>query len=354
VTVAGGSNSYNSNYLLVVNAPNPNLRWEKVRTFNVGLDFGALKNRITGSVEYYLKRGTDLIGTAPLPGSSGFSTFLGNTADIKGRGWDIALNTINLMGKLKWASSFNLNFIKDWVTDYKVIPANNQGYVIAGITVGKPVNSIYSYRWAGLEHSTGNPQGYALKNVTTNYDQIFNSNDRDDLVYGGSSVPRIFGNLLNTFQYRALSLSFNINFKLNYYFRRNSINYYALYQGIDGGHTDYLMRWQTPGDEGKTSIPSRIITANSARDDFYSNSEILVERGDHIRFRDVQINYEFKQNQNKKLPFQKIRIYFYISNLGILWRANDKGIDPDVISSRTTIYTSPAGRSFAGGVKVDL
>lgn len=103
------------------------------------------------------------------------------------------------------------------------------------------------------------------------------------------------------------------------------VNYTRLFT-FSGSHQDYNQRWLQPGDESKTNVPSAIYPTNFQREDFYANSSVLVEKGDHIRLQDVRLSYDIN-NQNS--TFKNIGIYLYASNLGLLWKANKRGLDPE-------------------------
>lgn len=118
-------------------------------------------------------------------------------------------------------------------------------------------------------------------------------------------------------------------YKGGYYFRRSSINYSSLYATWTGMHEDYSKRWMKPGDEAITDVPSLPYPANSARDAFYNNSTLTVEKGAHIRLQDIRLAYEFSKSSKH---FEKLSIYSYMNNLGILWRANKVNLDPDYYS----------------------
>jgi hypothetical protein len=135
---------------------------------------------------------------------------------------------------------------------------------------------------------------------------------------------------------------------MKYYFRRNSINYYDLYNGPVLGHSDYALRWQNSGDENYTSVPSMPANANANRNTFYTYSDVLIEKGDHIRLQDIQLSYQLNKNENKWLPMNYLRIYVYANNLGILWKATHTDIDPDYV------YDTPNPRTIAAGLKIDF
>lgn len=112
---------------------------------------------------------------------------------------------------------------------------------------------------------------------------------------------------------------------------------------------DYNKRWMKPGDEVRTSVPSQVYPAPSGRSEIYAYSEILVEKGDHIRLQDIQASYTFAKGFNR-IGIKSLRVYGYVNNVGILWRANKYKIDPDVVPSNLLVYPNP--RSYALGVNV--
>ena len=151
---------------LVEQYANPELRWEKVRLLNLGLDFESQKKRIAGSIEFYHKKGIDLFGFSPIDYTTGVGNIITrNVANIKAKGVDIELNTINVNRRFKWYSTFIFNFNSDQVTKYykssnrgSLLISSPNSLVISAFE-GKPIYSIFSYKWAGLNPVNGNPQG---------------------------------------------------------------------------------------------------------------------------------------------------------------------------------------------------
>ena len=121
-----------------------------------------------------------------------------------------------------------------------------------------------------------------------------------------------------------------------------------MFNGGSSGNSDYELRWLNPGDEKYTSVPSMVYNASANRSIFYEYSDVLIEKGDHIRLQDIQLSYQLNKKEIKWLPMNQLRVYVYANNLGILWRANNNGIDPDFISG------TPNPRTFAAGLKIDF
>jgi len=316
-------------YAQIVTPPNPHLKWEKVRMINFAVDFATVNQRIAGSIEYYTKKGTDLIGNIAIDPTAGFPNYVGNYAGISGNGIDLSLSLKVMDHKVfKWQLNFLYNYNSDKVTAYDQAPiAANMVNLGGSPVIGKPLLSIFSYKSAGLDPQTGDPRGIIGKTIT-GYDSVISFSKPEDMVYNGPAQPRSFGSLRNTFFWKNFSLSFNITYKLGYYFRRTSINYAGLFNSW-GGHADYTKRWQNPGDEKITDVPSVPGAPIPTRDQMYLFSNVLVERGDHIRLQDLRLAYDLNQSASRKLPFQNIQFYIFANNLGILWRANKYNIDPD-------------------------
>ncbi|WP_316753301.1 SusC/RagA family TonB-linked outer membrane protein [Pedobacter gandavensis] len=347
-------------YAEIGSVGNPDLRWERISQTKLGLDFASNDNRLTGSFEYFFKKGVDLIGSTQLAPNTGIVNFNGNFAEMKGKGFDLSLNSRNIIGKFGWLTSMLISQATDKVTKYDVKASNSQLVGSDGLNgrsivpiVGKPVYSVFSLPWAGLDPDNGDPLGFVNGVRSKDYTAL-NATELSALKYNGSARPTLFGGLSNTFSYANLALTINISFKFNYYFRQPSVSYTDLYQNSIQGNADYSNRWMKPGDELTTNVPSGVYPANSARDKFYANSSIRVEKGDHIRLQDIGLSYTLRKSNFPFIPVNDIQLYAYMNNIGILWKATNSNLDPDFIpgSNTTTIFPSP--KTFALGLKINL
>ena len=354
------SNTFGAINASIINPPNADLRWEKIHILNFGTDFSTRNDRSGGTFEYYMKTGLDLIGQSPVDPTTGVTSFTGNTANIRDRGVDLSLHMNNSFGEFRWNSILLFSYVRDKVTKYNQQLATVNGYFSTGTLnplLGRPLYSVYALKWEGLDHQTGDPKGYlngsaqSPGQVTENYNSILFSSDLSNLIYKGPVSPPYFGGWRNDLFWRQWGLSFNILYKMGYVFRRGSIDYTDLFDGVSPGHPDYDRRWQNPGDELRTKVPSLPVpnlTANQPRDNFYKNSEALIEKGDQVRLQDVQITFDINRSAHPKLPAQQLRFYLYANSLGIIWKANHAGVDPDFIS------TIPNPRTLALGVKASF
>lgn len=332
---------------------NPDLKWEKIKTFNIGFDFALPNQVVSGSIDYYHKNGTNLFGLVPLDYTTGLGQnfIVKNVADMAGNGVDLNITSINInRNKFIWSTNFLFNYNLCKTTKYYQGNGTWGGILGTGTgispAVGKPLYAIASRKWAGLDNK-GNPQGYLNDKLSTDYIAMNANLYLDSLQYNGPASPPYFGSIGNTIQYKGFALTINVLYKFGYYFRRNTISYSSLFStGL--GNSDFALRWQQPGDELKTSVPSMIYPADSYRDGFYQQTDATVEKADHIRLQFINLSYDLKNSLIKSHVFKSVVLYINASNLGIIWRANRKGIDPDYVSG----YPNP--KTFAVGARFNF
>ena len=168
----------------------------------------------------------------------------------------------------------------------------------------------------------------------------------ENVIYNGPARPPYFGAFRNTLSYRGFSLSANISYRLGYFYRKKSITYTGVLNGR-GGLGDFAKRWQKPGDELITNVPSLPSSANNNRDNLYTFSEALVRRADHVRLQDLQLNCTPGRKFLRSIPFSGLQIYAYANNLGLIWAKTNDHTDPDYQLSRPI-------RTISVGIKAGL
>ncbi len=332
------------------NVPNPELRWEKVKTTNLGIDFSLKDNRLSGTIDVYRKNSEDLITYAPVDITSGFKTVTRNNAALGGHGVDLTLNTINLAGVLEWRTSLLFSYNRTKFAEFKKGIKSASSYIGAGSINpidGQLLYGIVSYKWAGLDPATGDPMGYVGMDKSSDYVRISANTDLGGLVFHGSARPEISGSIRNTFTYKKFSLSFNITYELKYFFRNPyALSYITLYSNWqNNGYDDYMNRWKQPGDEKVTNVPSMIYPANSRRESFYSSSAVNVQPGDHVRLKDIVLDYPLKNIARKKGDLH-FSLKGYANNIGIIWKKTSLKIDPS--------YRIPLPLNIGVGVKMSM
>lgn len=349
------NNVYGVRYHIIVNPPNPSLKWERVKIINVGVDLGTKDNRISGSIEPYLKYGMDLFGDGPLAPQTGMTNFRGNTANTFTKGLDLNINAIILNKGLRWSTNFLFSLAKDRVTEYQVAQGTNSAIITAAGTnplVGLPYFALYAYKWAGLDQ-LGDPQAFFNGVPSKDYAGLANSLDRDNIRFMGSSVPTKFGNIRNNISYKSLDFSFNVTYRLGYYFRRNSLNNASVYS--TSGFTsdvDFDKQWKKPGDELFTSVPILRYPNLAPRNNIYTYADILVEPADNIRLQDIRLTWRLKGIKWIDKHFSGFQLYCYANQLGYIWKANKYDLDPD--APRPEINITSFRRTLAFGLKADL
>ncbi|MBS1565190.1 MAG: TonB-dependent receptor, partial [Bacteroidetes bacterium] len=185
VAVAARDNFTNLPLEAITSAGNPYLQWEKMAQWNLALDFSLLKDHLSGSVEWFSKKGLSLLGDQYLDPSSGFQTIRANSANMKGKGVDVELN-LKVGNKVQWQSKIIFSYATDKITSvanlsnagtYRYVNADKQLMPL----VGRPVYAIYSFQWGGLDKD-GNPQLIGADGKTGNYNTILNSLPPEQLV----------------------------------------------------------------------------------------------------------------------------------------------------------------------------
>ncbi len=330
-------------------AGNPDLRWEKTSTGNMALDFASKNSRVSGSIEYYIKKTTDLIGESIMDPTTGIvsRSILPtgvvnriNYASTHTKGIDVEIKTRNTSGPVLWESVWMYNYVNNRVIKYNASQRILASAFVAG-PVPKPGNSIdaiYSYPWFGLSSVNGSPlvpvENGALGSSPESYSRYMGSLTPDDLTYHGSAVPVHTGSLRNTVKWKNISFMLTLLWKGGYFFRRTGMDYFGLINNSTV-HKDYYNRWQKTGDELITHVPSFPVSLNNNRENLYRYAEVLIEKGDHLRLQDISLNYTLPAMK----AFQRLNIYLNCRNVGILWKASKVGLDPDYPNSR---YPNPS------------
>ena len=193
---------------------NSGLGWETTKTFNIGIDFGFLNNRINGNIDFYTSTTTDLLLQRNLPKVSGYSNVYMNMGKTANKGLEITINSKNIVTKdFTWGTnlvwSWNKNEIKDLYGDEKSDIGNRW-------FIGEPISVIYDYEMVGIwqkdeiergDHLNWDPQAQPgdVKLRDVNGDGKIDPND--DKTIQGQTTPKWIGGLTNTFTYKNLSLS---------------------------------------------------------------------------------------------------------------------------------------------------
>ncbi len=339
---------------------NPELRWEQVQQMNIAADFSLFKGRLSGSLDLFRKISTDLISPYPFDPTTGVSQQTVNSASLKGSGFELSLQSVNIKGPVRWTTSAGVSYARTVVTEVYNGGLLAKDLLLTNVnaSVGRLAFAMSSYRWAGLDPLTGDPLGYLNGQVSKDYIGI--SNDAiDNQKYHGSSVPLLSGFLQNSFSWKGATLSFNITGRFNYYFRKPALEISHTGQMSGTNYlAEYYDRWQKPGDEAFTNIPSILYPVPSAvanRRAFWGSAEIHVMRGDNIRLQDTRISYRWNVKQEQSRTFKSIDCFFYPNNLNlVIWRAAKTSYDPDYSGGSSDPTFAPTPRTWTFGITVQL
>src|SRR5690606_31592081 len=162
-------------YATIQNPSNPNLRWERVRTTNLGMDIAVERLRI--ALDYYRKRSTDVFATQTLDPTTGINNLLTNSASLSGHGFELSLNSTNIRSeRFSWNTDFIFSYNRFKVTAYLNENVAKNGYVSDGNTiypyVGFNPYMVVSHKWGGLNPQTGAPRGILNGEPSEDYAQI--------------------------------------------------------------------------------------------------------------------------------------------------------------------------------------
>jgi hypothetical protein len=332
----------------VISPANPNLRWEKSRMFNVGFSLSDNNRHYYLSFDYFTRRSFDLIGPGQRDPITGTSSVWGNFAQLKADGFELGLKSDHNIHEVRIENLLLISRSTNKVTSYYNVIDDASYFVDNSYPrpkEGYPVYPLLAYKWAGLDKSTGDPQGYLNDTVSKDYNGILHAG-AGSLVNKGSAEPTLFATLQPSISWKNWKFSFTLAGKFGYYFRRSSVSYSDPYSVTLMGRDDFSKRWKKKGDD--TDVPSMQIFNSDQRDLFYRFSSVLVERGDHIRLHDVRLEFDFKDILPKAWKLHSMTGFVYASNLGVLWAANKIKIDPDYLLG------PPLPKSITTGVSFDF
>lgn len=338
-----GSDSYTQRPFATVNSfANPTLTWATTRTLNAGLDAAMFNNRLNFQFDIYNKRSSNIIATFPYNSTYGFSTIQYNTGTLSNNGVEAMISGDAIKIKdFKWTPSFNIAYNVNKVTDNRYPVTETTTVSNRQFVTGYAVDALWVYRWAGLDPATGHSRIYDNKGGIVN-SWGFPTLYAKDQVYAGRTTPPVFGGFSNDFFYKNWRLSTRITYYLGHKFLKRDLqsNQYPTSSQLSGKLSSSRLlvdRWRKPGDEVFTNVPGITATNASANSiEFYNNSDISVRDAGHARFQQLTLSYQVPNDLLRKTGFFKsASAGITASNLGIIWRKNKDGIDPDYVMTDT-------------------
>ncbi|MCI5710616.1 MAG: TonB-dependent receptor [Prevotella sp.] len=315
---------------------NSNLTWEKTSSFNLGLDFGFLNGRISGSIDYYWNKTYDLLFYKTGPASS-FPNIIDNIGKTKGQGLEVSLTTDIVRTKdFDWTANWSYSHFKDEITELtggvnKYVSGTN------GLFVGNRVNAFYDYRVDGewgigefdqyvdayKARHDGNAPKFASGYGTPGSPKICDSNDNgtidsEDRVLYNKDPNHVFG-MNNTFTYKDFSLSVQLMARLGGYIAYD-MNKQLNYESANWGDIDY---W-TPSNQG-AKFPNPGLSDNKLYSAY--TSAFLYEKADYLKIKDITLSYNVPAKWLHTIGMSSARVYCSMKNF-ITWSKIDN-YDPE-------------------------
>lgn len=339
----------------VLTPENQSLRWETTQNYNVGVDYTLLGSRISGSIDYYVKKSTDVFGQLDSDPTTGFNQYNANTASIRNSGLELLISS-QLMKKkgFEWRLQVTSSFNNNKVLAVKATEYDNSQMITSGniFIQGLPMNALYSYNYGGL-NAMGQPFVYDRKgnqNVLAFYGNAKVDVTKDDLIYNGTTTPKYVLGLNNQFSIGAFDLSFLFMYYGGHVMRveqPNPNNIDFMSNNPLKGSTNF---WRKPGDEKFTNIPG-YVRASSAAPGYYQSYALygyqyaseFVRKADYIRLRDLIVTYNAKGAIFRKLGLNNPQVRMQAQNL-FRYTFSGNDIDPDAIdrvSGIRTLETQP-------------
>jgi TonB-linked SusC/RagA family outer membrane protein len=338
---------------LLSTVPTPELTWEVNKTFNTGIEFGILNNRISGSVEYFDRGSSELLFDVPQGLSAPVTTKTQNIGAMSNKGVEVQLNADVIKSKnFNWDMQVNFTSLKNEITK---LPAETPT-IVSGtkrLEVGQDIFAFYLRRWYGVDPVDGAGLFYATPGTLTNIrvnakgDTLTTNPNNAAFHNAGTAIPDFFGSFTSTFSYKNLSFSFLVNYQVGGKFYDGN---YAGLLAVSYGralHTDALQAWKKPGDI--TDIPRLDINGSTQ---FNSQSDRFLIDASYLSLRNVTLTYKLPKSMLEKLGLDQAKVYVGGENL-YLW-SKRKGMNPAESFNGTNSPVYVPNRLFNLGINVSF
>ena len=340
---------------------NPNLKWETTAQLNVGVDFGFFDDRVTGSMDYFVKNTSDLLLSLPIPRTTGFSTSLQNVGEIRNRGFEFVVGTRNFVGDFNWTSTFSLATLENKVVSLGELPFILQGGLrfLSDLTIlkeGEPMNSYFGYKTDGVFQSQAEIDGSAqpgaqpgdIRFVDVNGDGTINPDDRTIL---GDPYPDVEIGFNNNLRYKGFGLDVFVEGSFGHQLLNfTRIDSETPIEFLRNRQTYVLDRW-TP--ENPTSENPSFVRMDVSR----AVNDRVIEDASFLRLKSVTLRYQLPGASVRRIGVNAASLYISAQNL--LTLTDYTGYDPDVSSLgdsniRLDYNAYPLARTYTLGIKLTL
>lgn len=359
-----------SEHMIDINsAPNKKLRWEKTQSVNVGLDFSVLNQALNLSVDYYYRKGTDLIGKQMLPLETGFVSTNINWASMVNKGVEVSLSTRNVATKnFSWYTNLNFAYnnnkvLREAIPEAQTIPGR-EGY---------PVDAIFAIKTAGLDEE-GYPLFYDKEGEKVTLKELYRLQDpfglgftvnsdvtpaeeRSFYSYIGSQDTPYTGGLINTFSYKNWELTANLSFNLGGYVRTTPSYNFINFDRGQNVNSDILDRWTPENTNGR--LPA-LITSEKRADEYYwydqkseiyKNLDIWVKKLNYFRLQNLRLGYRLPEKMTKSLGMGSASVAIEGRNLLVFGSSYKNFLDPE---SMYNPYAPPIPKSITFSLNLNF
>jgi outer membrane receptor protein involved in Fe transport len=321
-TSTGLNSSTNQPYGQIESPANPNLKWERTLTTNVGVDYSFVENRFRGSLDYYRKVGKDLFSYKTLDPTTGFTRMFMNVADMENHGVELTFTGDWVRERRRsdfgWSSTLTFAVNKNKITN--VENASTRAYQLLSnpYVVGYPTSAMWSWRFAGISEAEGE-QGQTL---------WFSDDDRKThsaqsgsvaiMEYSGQAEPVVIAGLDNRFVWNGFSLNVLMAYYGGHKMRALIENEtFGVAQG--SAVPSYFLNAWTP--EHKTNTPGIGRYSSNSLGSEPRYSDISVRNAAFLKIRNIVFGYELPENWARKIGASRVNLQFQVDNLPALWTA---------------------------------
>lgn len=359
--------SYNSKYVgnpggVITTLANNALTWETSYSTNIGVDFGVLNNRISGSVEYFNRDSKNLLQDVPVSMVTGFNSTLQNIGMINNQGIEIELSgDIYRTKDFTWSANFNAAFlsskIKRLYDGQEIIwydPTGDDDRAQYIYREGESSLAFYGYEWAGVDHTNGKSVYYT--NDGTDGDFLFNGKGatydykKAEYTIIGNAIPIVSGGIGTDLRWKDFDLSLNFAYKIG-----GNIYDGAEKDVADDGYywerirsKNYYKNMWTPEHTSGTQPAISGLDLEDAMQ--YSSRHIY--NASYLRLKSLSLGYSIPKPVLKKVRMSSARVFFTGTNL--LTFSAYKNADPEVNSYGTRGWETPFGRTYTMGIDINF
>lgn len=316
---------------------NPTLRWERTGTFNLGVDFSLLKGKLFGSMEFYNKKGSDLIIDQTISSVYGTTKQKLNNGEMVNRGFELSLGSnMNVyQDKIRWTGNltmaYNKNRIKKLVkSKYNATELTSTSSI--SYREGYDVNTLWTYQYRGMEnrgtaeHPDWKPVVLGENGNTYDMNTYLIGDARNFMGNGGTSVAPLTASFSSSFKIYDFDLSFMLIGKFGHSYRRTGFNYPTL--GFEKGIPNKFYR-EVVGNEfiqPPTNEPNYMFWGVI----FIPNMDNMIADASHIRIQEVNLSYNLPKRVTEKIGLHSLRVFGQINNLATI-KFNNTGEDPEYL-----------------------